>query len=356
MNRVAVRCVGLTKEFGDVMAVKELDLTVEQGQVLAVLGPSGCGKTTALRLIAGFETPDAGTVEIGGRIVAGPRTLLAPEKRQVGMVFQEYALFPHLSVVDNIAYGLPRGPERADRVKDVMSLASLDGLENRMPHQLSGGQQQRVALARALAPKPEVLLLDEPFSNLDAVLRTQVRQETRDILKASGATAIFVTHSREEAMVIGDLIAVMNQGRVEQVDTPQRIFHAPATRFVASFMGIADFLPAHLSDGTLNTELGSTPLPKGLTDENHVEMMVRPDDVNLRPSESGQSVITERTFQGAFYLYRVALPSGSVVHCLEPHTEEHALGTRVDVRLNGRHPPLCFVEGLAYPDGIDGES
>ena len=356
MSQIAIRCTGLAKGFGAIRAVEQLDLTVEQGQVLALLGPSGCGKTTALRLIAGFETPDAGTVEIGGRIVAGPRTLLAPEKRQVGMVFQEYALFPHLKVVDNIAYGLPRKPGRTERVIEVMALASLEGLEKRMPHQLSGGQQQRVALARALAPEPEVLLLDEPFSNLDAVLRTQVRQDTRDILKASDVTAIFVTHSREEAMVMGDVIAVMNQGRWEQVDTPQRIFHAPATRFVASFMGIADFLPAHLANGTLHTELGSIPLPRGLTDDNHVEVMVRPDDVNLRPSESGQSVIIERTFQGAFYLYRVALPSGSVVHCLEPHTEEHAVGTRVDVRLNGRHTPLCFVEGLAYLDGIDGES
>ena len=355
MSRVAVRCIGLTKAFGAVRAVEQLDLTVDQGQVLALLGPSGCGKTTALRLIAGFETPDTGTVEIGGRIVAGPRTLLAPEKRQVGMVFQEYALFPHLNVVDNIAYGIPRTPGRTDRVKEVMSLASLDGLEKRMPHQLSGGQQQRVALARALAPEPEVLLLDEPFSNLDAVLRTQIRQETRDILKASGATAIFVTHSREEALMMGDMIAVMNQGRWEQVDTPRRIFHAPATRFVASFVGIADFLPAHPSNGALHTELGSIPLPSGLPTENHLEIMVRPDDVTIQPFESGQCVIIERTFQGAFYLYRVALPSGSVVHCLGHHTEEHAVGTRIDIALNVNHHPLCFVEGRAYvrcPAGI----
>ena len=354
-SRVAVQCVGLTKAYGAIGAVDRLDLTVEQGQILAVLGPSGCGKTTALRLIAGFETPDAGTVEIGGRIVAGPTMHLAPEKRQVGMVFQEYALFPHLSVADNIAYGLPRGPGRMDRATEVMSLTSLGGLGKRMPHQLSGGQQQRVALARALAPEPKVLLLDEPFSNLDALLRAQVRQETRDILKASGATAIFVTHSREEAILMGDVVAVMNQGQLEQVDTPQRIFHDPATRFVASFMGTADFLPAHLSMGTLSTELGSTPAPEGLTADNHqIELMVRPDDVAIRPSDLGLGVVIERTFQGAFFLYRVVLPSSSVVHCLAPHTEERAVGIRVDVCLNGGHPPLCFVDGRRFDRDRDG--
>ena len=348
MNPAAVSCTGLSKAFGGVVAVAGLDLCVCQGDVLALLGPSGCGKTTALRLIAGLESPDAGVVEIGGRTVAGPGTMTPPEQRRVGMVFQEYALFPHLSVRDNIAFGLPRDAARRERIGEMLSLASLDTLKNRMPHELSGGQQQRVALARAIAPKPDVLLLDEPFSNLDSALRNQVRQETREILKATGATAIFVTHSRDEAMVMGDRIAIMNEGRVVQVDTPQRIFHAPATRFAARFMGLADFLPAHTSNGLLWTELGQTPIPPGLRTGDGAEIMVRPDDVNLVPSEEGTGVILERSFQGAFYLYRVALASGSVVHCLEPHTSEYEVGTKVEVSLDPGHPPLVFLGETAY--------
>ena len=230
----------------------------------------------------------------------------------------------------------------------MLSLASLDTLEGRMPHQLSGGQQQRVALARALAPAPDVLLMDEPFSNLDAALRSQVRQETREILKAGGATAIFVTHSRDEAMVMGDRIAIMNEGRLEQVGTPQAIYHSPANRFVAQFMGMADFLPAHSTGGALCTELGEAPVPEGLPSGNGLYIMVRPDDVNLRPSEEGPGVIVERSFQGAFYLYRVSLASGSVVHCLEPHTAEYEVGARVEVSLDPGHPPLVFIGDTAY--------
>ena len=352
---LALECVGLTKRFGQVDAIDGLDLAVGQGQVLALLGPSGCGKTTTLRLIAGFDQPDAGTISIGERAVFLPGQSIPPEKRRVGMVFQDGALFPHLTVEQNVAFGLPSGSGRRDRVREVLDLVDLDPLGHRMPHELSGGQQQRVALARALAPRPEVLLLDEPFSNLDPGLRQQVRGDTLDILRATGATAIFVTHDQEEALFMGDTLAIMNRGRIEQMGSPEGIFHSPATRFVAQFIGIADFIPAWREKDRLVSHVGSMrwPLPApelGHTngDSGHrLEVMVRPDCLHCYPSQEGQGRIIAREFQGAFYLYRVALPSGTTVHCLLPHTVEYSVGTTVAVTLRQGHSLQAFVEGEA---------
>lgn len=347
MTTLAVRCTGLVKSFGTIRAVDGLDLNVGYGQVLALLGPSACGKTTTLRLIAGFEVPDAGTVEVQGKLVAGPGVYTPPERRRVAMVFQDYALFPHLTVGQNIAYGLPRKERHSAQVKRVLSLTGLEGSESQMPHQLSGGQQQRVALARALAPEPEVLLLDEPFSNLDSGLRTQVRQEVKDILRASGVTAIFVTHDKEEALFMGDLVAVLRGGQVEQVDTPERIFHAPKSQFVATFMGIADFLRMWWTAEGPITEIGTLPAPSGVHQGQGVKAMVRPDDVSFYPSPEGRSRIVGKVFQGAFYLYKLELPSGASVHSLQPHTADYPLDTLVTVRLDSGHSQPLFFHGHA---------
>ena len=357
-NSVALECRGLTKRFGDVQAVSGLDLTVEPGQIVALLGPSGCGKTTALRLIAGFEQPDTGTIAVGDRTVNVPGYSTPPEHRNLGMVFQEGALFPHLNVAQNIAYGLPKGDGRANRVNEVLALVGMTGMGQRMPHELSGGQQQRVALARALAPRPDILLMDEPFSNLDQGLREQIRRDVLEILKKSEITVVFVTHDHDEALYMGDRIAVMNQGQIEQFDSPTGIFHDPATRFVAEFFGMADFIPAWRDGDSLTTEVGSVNWPGAIDAIDHgpegvvplsgpLEVMVRADCLDCCPSDEGEGIVVERVFRGAFFLYRVLLPSGNSVRCLLSHITEIPVGATVSVVLRDGHTLKPFVNGKA---------
>ena len=342
-----LECLDVSKSFGEVAALSRFSLKLAQGQILALLGPSGCGKTTALRLISGFTNPDNGVITIASRPVYDRGTYVPPEKRSVGMVFQEGALFPHLTVEQNIAFGLSRDDQRSDRVAEVVRMTGLEGLTQRMPYELSGGQQQRVALARALAPRPELLLLDEPFSNLDPALREQVRRDVMSILRANHITAIFVTHDQEEAMYVGDSIAVMNGGKIEQQGTPEEIFHRPATRFVAEFIGMVDFVPACLEEGMIKTPIGTTEWAGGALGNGALEVMVRPDCLECIPSEDGNGAIMEREFRGASYLYRIALDSGAAVRCLLPHIDEYEVGARVTVRVRCGHSLRPFLDGVA---------
>ena len=342
MTATTVRCEQLSKTFRHTPAVRQVNLTVESGEILALLGPSGCGKTTTMRLIAGFEQPDAGYIHIADRLVVGPRVFVPPEQREVGMVFQNYALFPHLNVGDNVAYGLKRGDSRKARVGEVLEMVGLGGLERRMPHELSGGQQQRVALARALAPRPQVLLLDEPFSGLDEGLRDQVRGEVARILRSSGTTVIFVTHNQDEALFLGDRVAVMNNGYVEQVARPEDLYLHPASRFVAEFMGAAFFLDGVARPHGLETELGFLAQPVAFSAGTRVEAAARPDDLTLAPDPASTARILNTIYRGGSYLYEVLLPSGNVVRCEGPHTVCYPPGAAVRVELTPGHPLAYF--------------
>lgn len=346
-----------------------LSLSVKKGELVTVLGPSGSGKTTLLRLIAGFERPDEGSVVIDGRVVADATHWVEPEDRGVGMVFQDYALFPHLTVFENIAFGLDLTPwppsggvtpplQRGGaggevlraRVLELLRLVGLDGFAGRYPHELSGGEQQRVALARSLATNPKVLLLDEPFSNLDADLRPKMRAELKLLLQRLNCTTIFVTHDQEEAFELADRVAVLNAGHVEQIDTPENLYRAPATRFVAEFIGHADFLKGRVRGSCIETVLGcfalTTPLPEGTL----VDVMVRPEEVDLTPypppREGSDGLIVARRYRGGMQLITVRLTTGEVVHSVQPGGAHFPLASKVRVRVKTDAPVIFPPEGL----------
>ena len=316
MSAPVVRCLDLTKIFGSVRAVMGVDVEVWPGEILSILGPSGSGKTTLLRLIAGFESPTEGFVHIRGREVSSPWSAVPPEKRNVGMVVQEYALFPHLSVERNISFGLQKLSEtgRAERVREALDLVGMDGLRGRFPHELSGGQQQRVALARTLAPNPVTVLLDEPFSNLDSSMRQRLRIEVERILRSHSTAAMFVTHDREEAFAMADRVGVMVEGELLQIDIPERVYHFPANAAIARLTGTCDFIPGVVrADGRVDTELGVLKCVSpgdALSTGRCVSVLIHPDDLELIPDRDGQGVVVSREFRGDEVILKVKLDSG----------------------------------------------
>ena len=339
INLFTIRCQNVTKRFGSVIAVDQVDLTVAPGEFLGLLGPSGCGKTTFLRLIAGFEVPDSGTIDIGDVRVVGPKRWILPERRRVGMVFQDYALFPHMTVAANVAYGVRKWPDRPERVGKALRLVGLDGLRERMPSELSGGQQQRVALARALAPEPDVILLDEPFSNLDVALRARIRAETREILARAGATVIFVTHDQEEALSLADRVAVMWGGRIAQVGAPEELYCNPTSREVAEFVGGANFLYASVADGHAQCALGRFAL-NGAAHNGDLDLMFRPEDIALIEDPDGSSRVIDATFYGHDSTVTIRLETGEHVQ-VRLLGAPLAPGTRVNCQVTAQ--PRTFV-------------
>ncbi|MEQ7922062.1 ABC transporter ATP-binding protein [Xanthomonas sp. WHRI 1810A] len=326
--------------YQDQRVVQDLNLHLNAGDIGCLLGSSGCGKTTTLRAIAGFEPVHDGEIILGGEVISRAGYTLAPEKRRIGMVFQDYALFPHLTVAENIAFGIRKHPRLAQLTGEMLELVNLGALGQRYPHELSGGQQQRVALARALAPEPQLLLLDEPFSNLDGELRRRLSLEVRDILKARGTSAILVTHDQEEAFAVSDHVGVFKEGRLEQWDTPYNLYHEPATPFVASFIGQGYFIRGQLIDAeSVQTELGVLRGNRAYAGVSGAPMdvLLRPDDIIYTPDSALKARVASKTFQGAATLYRLQLPTGTQLEGLFPSHADLNPGDHVGIQVAAEH-------------------
>ncbi len=341
----------VSQAYADTPVLQGVSFHVEPGEIACLLGASGCGKTTILRCIAGFEPVLDGTVALDGHTISAPGVSLPPEQRRIGVVFQDYALFPHLTVAGNIAFGLRSAgaAERDARVRELLDMVGLDAMGDKYTHELSGGQQQRVALARALAPRPQLLLLDEPFSNLDVEMRERLSVEVRDILKREQITAVLVTHDQNEAFNIADMIGIMRNGRIEQWDTPYQLYHEPRTRYAAEFIGQGLFLSGTvLGNGGIRTEIGEfTPdirpkWPEGTA----VDVLLRPDDVLHDDASPMQATVLHKAFRGAEFLYTLRLPQGGEVYSLVPSHHNHAIGEKIGIRLELDHL-------VAYPRNPD---
>ena len=347
---------GARHAYGRATTFEDFDLAVAAGEVLCLLGPSGCGKTTVLRCVAGFEPISAGSIAIDGTPVSAPGRHVAPERRRVGMVFQDYALFPHLTVQDNVAFGIARAPDAAARARRWLATVGLEAAGTRYPHELSGGQQQRVALARALAPEPALVLLDEPFSNLDAALRQVLAADVRALLKEQHTTAVFVTHDQDEAFALADRVAVMDGGRIRQIDTAYNLYHRPADRFVADFVGQGELVEGRvvgprslaLEIGTVVTEepirIAGTgePCDTGAV----LDVLLRPDDVIHDDASPVRATVLAKAFRGADILYTLGLGSGARVLSLVPSHHNHAIHEPIGIRLELDHV-VAFRRGAS---------
>ncbi len=351
---------GVTLGYGRKTVVHALSLALPRGAVGCLLGPSGCGKTTVLRAVAGFEPVVEGRILLDGEVVSAAGVHHAPETRRIGMVFQDHALFPHLSVAANVGFGLQGRPDAAARVRSMLQTVGLEHAAQRFPHELSGGQQQRVALARALAPAPRLLLLDEPFSSLDVELRERLGGELRTLLKATGTTALLVTHDQHEAFAIADEIGVMEAGRIQQWASAYNLYHKPVNRFVADFVGQGAFLPGEVVDGHhVRMELGTVTSPNAIRCTEHgdlcgagcaVDVLLRPDDVVHDDASPVTAQVLQKAFRGAEFLYTLALPSGSQVLSLVPSHHNHAIGERIGIRLDLDHVVAYRREGAPPSD------
>ena len=327
--------------YGNFEAVRDVSLTLEKGQIGCLLGPSGCGKTSLLRAIAGFEPVAEGSIEVNGTVISSTGLTVPPEQRKTGMVFQDFALFPHLRIDRNIGFGLSgrSKPERRQRVAELLQLVDLADYARAYPHELSGGQQQRVALARAMAPDPDVLLLDEPFSNLDSELREQLAREVRQILKENNITAILVTHDQHEAFAMADHVTLLNEGQIAQSDTPYNLYHNPANEFVARFIGQGSIINVEVNErGELENGFGT--LDKAHTNwsaGDSLRLLVRPDDIQHAPHGETQLTVVSKSFRGAEYLYELKLPDGQRVPCMTPSHVDVSVGSLLPVTFNLQH-------------------
>lgn len=328
--------------YDDLQVLNQVSFSLKPGEIGCMLGPSGCGKTTVLRSIAGFETAWSGRILIDEVEVSTPSFSLPPERRNIGMVFQDFALFPHLKVEENVRFGLHRleRREQQGRVQEMLAIVGMLAYAQAYPHQLSGGQQQRVALARALAPRPSILLLDEPFSNMDVELREQLAREVRNILKQENNTAVLVTHDQNEAFAMADQICVMNEGSVMQQGSGYDLYHRPANRFVADFIGQGVIIPATVESPTaVKTELGLIRSEDAIdaVPGSLVDVLIRPDDIVHDDDSSESAIVVEKAFRGADFLYFLRMDSGVEVLCLAPSHHDHKINERIGIRLNVDH-------------------